>query len=243
MNAKRSFLLTQRIFFLILSLQFLKDAFFFWDGYSYYMRFRDFLPDMSLAFILWTVLGAIVATIFWGGTYLLPRIIPGVSRIIQFEKMLAWLVFAVSYYFLVFIKKTFIYIPVSDLLHLNRSIVVAAVAIILVSLIWLLRRSNYINYEKILNVLDSHITPAIWIFALCFIIAIPFSVIKRGPAEVNADRKSSLSALYSKEDRPKKSIEIAARLIKELKPLCQGIHIMPLGWDKYVPAVLTAAGL
>jgi len=47
----------------------------------------------------------------------------------------------------------------------------------------------------------------------------------------------------SKEDRPKKSIEIAARLIKELKPFCQGVHIMPLGWDKYVPAVLDAAGL
>lgn len=47
----------------------------------------------------------------------------------------------------------------------------------------------------------------------------------------------------SKEDRPKKSIEIAARLIRELKPLCDGIHIMPLGWDKYVPAVLETAGL
>ena len=47
----------------------------------------------------------------------------------------------------------------------------------------------------------------------------------------------------SKEDRPKKSIEIAGRLIKELKSLCQGVHIMPLGWDKYVPQVLEAAGL
>ncbi|MFC1699731.1 methylenetetrahydrofolate reductase [Candidatus Omnitrophota bacterium] len=47
----------------------------------------------------------------------------------------------------------------------------------------------------------------------------------------------------SKEDRPKKSVEIAGRLIKELKPLCQGVHLMPLGWDKYVPAVLDAAGL
>lgn len=47
----------------------------------------------------------------------------------------------------------------------------------------------------------------------------------------------------SKEDRPKQSIEIATRLIKELKPLCQGVHIMPLGWDKYVPAILDAVGL
>jgi 5,10-methylenetetrahydrofolate reductase len=44
-------------------------------------------------------------------------------------------------------------------------------------------------------------------------------------------------------DKSAKSIEIAARLIKELKPLSQGIHIMPIGWDKKVPAVLDAAGL
>ncbi|MCX5696621.1 MAG: methylenetetrahydrofolate reductase [Candidatus Omnitrophica bacterium] len=43
-------------------------------------------------------------------------------------------------------------------------------------------------------------------------------------------------------DKSAKSIEIAARLIKELKPMCQGIHIMPIGWDKKVPLVLDAAG-
>lgn len=44
-------------------------------------------------------------------------------------------------------------------------------------------------------------------------------------------------------DKVSKSVEIAARLIKELKPMCQGIHIMPIGWDKVVPRVLDAAGL
>lgn len=44
-------------------------------------------------------------------------------------------------------------------------------------------------------------------------------------------------------DKSAKSIEIAARLIKELKPMCQGVHIMPIGWDKKVPLVLDAAGL
>ncbi|MFA4044957.1 MAG: hypothetical protein HZRFUVUK_001765 [Candidatus Fervidibacterota bacterium] len=50
-------------------------------------------------------------------------------------------------------------------------------------------------------------------------------------------------ASVSKEDRPKKSIEIAGRLIRQMKHLCQGVHIMPLGWDKYVPAVLDEAEL
>jgi 5,10-methylenetetrahydrofolate reductase len=44
-------------------------------------------------------------------------------------------------------------------------------------------------------------------------------------------------------DKAAASINIAARLIKELKPLCQGIHIMPIGWSKKVPLVLDAAGL
>ena len=44
-------------------------------------------------------------------------------------------------------------------------------------------------------------------------------------------------------DKTAKSIEIAARLIKELKPLCNGIHIMPIGWVKKVPLVLDTAGL
>lgn len=45
------------------------------------------------------------------------------------------------------------------------------------------------------------------------------------------------------EDKVRTGIEIAAKLIKELKGMCQGVHIMPIGWDKKVPAILDAAGL
>jgi methylenetetrahydrofolate reductase (NADPH) len=44
-------------------------------------------------------------------------------------------------------------------------------------------------------------------------------------------------------DKVAKSVEIASRLIKDLKPLCQCIHIMPIGWDKVVPRVLDTSGL
>ena len=43
--------------------------------------------------------------------------------------------------------------------------------------------------------------------------------------------------------RVAKSIEIAGRLIREMKDMCQGVHIMPIGWERQVPAVLEAAGL
>jgi 5,10-methylenetetrahydrofolate reductase len=45
------------------------------------------------------------------------------------------------------------------------------------------------------------------------------------------------------EDRVKTSIEIAAELIQGLKGLCQGIHLMPIGWERKVPQVLDAAKL
>jgi methylenetetrahydrofolate reductase (NADPH) len=44
-------------------------------------------------------------------------------------------------------------------------------------------------------------------------------------------------------DRPAKAVEIAARLIREMKGMCQGVHIMTLGWERYVPQLLEEAGL
>ncbi len=44
-------------------------------------------------------------------------------------------------------------------------------------------------------------------------------------------------------DKAQQSVEIAARVIRQVKPLCRGIHVMPIGWDRYLPRVLDAAGL
>jgi methylenetetrahydrofolate reductase (NADPH) len=45
------------------------------------------------------------------------------------------------------------------------------------------------------------------------------------------------------ENRKKKAVEIAARIIRQVKPFCQGVHIMPLGWDELVPKIIEEAGL
>ena len=47
----------------------------------------------------------------------------------------------------------------------------------------------------------------------------------------------------AKEDREKTGIQIAAELIKQMKPMCQGVHIMAIGWEKKVPEIMAAAGL
>jgi methylenetetrahydrofolate reductase (NADPH) len=47
----------------------------------------------------------------------------------------------------------------------------------------------------------------------------------------------------SKEDREKVGVEIAANLIKQMKGMCQGVHIMAINWEKKVPEIMAAAGL
>jgi methylenetetrahydrofolate reductase (NADPH) len=47
----------------------------------------------------------------------------------------------------------------------------------------------------------------------------------------------------AKEDRKKKAVEITARIVRQVKVFCQGVHIMPLGWDELIPEVINEAEL
>ncbi|HEX2965920.1 MAG TPA: methylenetetrahydrofolate reductase [Syntrophorhabdaceae bacterium] len=39
--------------------------------------------------------------------------------------------------------------------------------------------------------------------------------------------------------RREKSIEIAVKLIKEIGPMVQGVHFMPIGWSDVVPEIIS----
>ena len=45
------------------------------------------------------------------------------------------------------------------------------------------------------------------------------------------------------EDRRETSVEIAARIVREIKPMCQGVHIMAIGWESRIPQVLRASAI
>ena len=52
--------------------------------------------------------------------------------------------------------------------------------------------------------------------------------------ELKADKEKTKAGITG--------VEIAARIIKECKPYCQGVHIMALGWESKIPALLEQAG-
>ncbi len=54
---------------------------------------------------------------------------------------------------------------------------------------------------------------------------------------------SIIDRLMKAPDRQKVSVEIAGDLIKEIKPFCQGINIIPIGWETLIPVLLDYVGL
>ncbi len=53
--------------------------------------------------------------------------------------------------------------------------------------------------------------------------------------ELKADKEKTKAGITG--------VEIAARIIRECRPYCQGVHIMALGWEARVPEVLKLAGI
>lgn len=62
-------------------------------------------------------------------------------------------------------------------------------------------------------------------------ISVPDSVFD----ELKADKEKTKAGITG--------IEIAARIIRECRPYCQGVHIMSLGWEAKVPELLAQAGI
>ena len=53
--------------------------------------------------------------------------------------------------------------------------------------------------------------------------------------ELKADKEKTKAGITG--------VEIAARIIRECKPYCQGVHLMTLGWESKIPGLLELAGL
>ncbi len=53
--------------------------------------------------------------------------------------------------------------------------------------------------------------------------------------ELKADKEKTKAGITG--------VEIAARIIRECKPYCQGVHVMTLGWEDKIPSLMEQAGI
>ncbi len=55
--------------------------------------------------------------------------------------------------------------------------------------------------------------------------------------------ESIIDEMDSARDRAATGIQITARLIRETRDMCDGVHIMAIGWESRIPAILESADL
>jgi methylenetetrahydrofolate reductase (NADPH) len=52
-----------------------------------------------------------------------------------------------------------------------------------------------------------------------------------------------MCASSTSEEELNAGIDIAARIIRDVKPLCAGVHVMAMGWEQHIPAMLELAAV
>jgi len=156
-----------RLTFVIFSLYLTGDAFYRWDGFSYYASFGEFLPAVALAFIIWSLVAALAAVAVW----LSFRILIPAFRIfglkIKFEHLLSYVVVFIVLGALVWKGKKIIWPYVQTTLQL-KLIVALSLALLSAALIWLFRS----RAEKAVALIHERITPLVWLFGIFVILAV-----------------------------------------------------------------------
>ena len=64
---------------------------------------------------------------------------------------------------------------------------------------------------------------------------------ERIPGVVVPDRL--IDELARASDPAEASVRMASDIIRQVAPMCRGVHIMAIGWERHIPAILEAAGL
>lgn len=200
MKILKSFIMTLRILFVLSTLKFIYDAFYKWDGYSFRMRFLDFLPDLSLTFILWTVITLIFAFTLWICLYTLLLVGQVFIKSIQFEHLMTWFIMVGG---LLFFTKKLIHANFYELVGINQ-LVIQIIGVLLITIfIWIWHK----GLEKILQIINIHITPLVWLFVFLFIISIPLSFYKHSPAEeTEITRDNTIQIINLKENKKRPNI-------------------------------------
>ena len=210
MNFNKSFILLLRLFIVLFSIQFLKDFFYQWDGYSHYMSFIEFLPDLSLSFIVWTISGAIAIFILWSlayGFYKFTHKLIAAFRVIDLLFIIEFLVISL------FIQRTFFsHIAILTLIRSHYIAICAIGVIIICGYMWLIRK--YV--ESILYGIDTRISPLSWIVISLFIIALPLSTLNFNVAVITSSTATNTSDITK--DQKADSTEFSTSLTRKESP-------------------------
>jgi arylsulfatase A-like enzyme len=144
------------------------DAFYRWDGFSYYASFSEFLPAVALALILWSIVSVFIALLLW----ILFRAFEWICNLtgikIGIEHLLSYFcIFLLSGALIWKVKKLiWPYVLTTFPIKVAVFFIVSGISVLTT---WLLRK----RANRWTGILNERIIPLAWLFSICLILAVP----------------------------------------------------------------------
>ena len=159
-----------RVVFVLFSLYLLRDAFFRWDGFSFYASFSEFLPSVALVTMLWTVAAGLTALLIWMPAVALQWINIRTGWKVKGDH---WLLFLCIFLLLGLTAqagKRFIW-PDTHTPVFLKILLLAAIALTAVFITWVLRNSLH-KTGRWMEIVQQRITPLVWLFGAWFVLSV-----------------------------------------------------------------------
>ena len=143
------------------------DAFFRWDGFSYYAPFSAFLPSIALVSILWSFVVVITTTLVWITFKLTELIFSRAGWKIRIEHFLMCSVMFGLLGAIVWIGKRYLLPDFHSLLF--RITVFICLLLVSATIAWRLHGKT----EQWTDIIQERITPLVWLFGIIVICSVP----------------------------------------------------------------------
>jgi arylsulfatase A-like enzyme len=149
----------------------MRDAFYRWDGFSFYASFLDFLPSVALASILWSIVSVFTAILAW----MLFKILEWFCNLIRIEigieHLLIYTCIFVLSGALVWKGKKLIWPDVQTTFQI-KLLVFLFISVVSILIVRLFRDKA----KQCAGILIQSITPLVWLFGIFVILAVPLVV-------------------------------------------------------------------
>jgi arylsulfatase A-like enzyme len=156
------------LIFVLFSLYLMGDAFFRWDGFSYYASFSEFLPSVALASILWSMVALFTALIAWVLFKAFEWLSYKTGLKIKNEHLLFFTGMFILSGALVWKIKNLIWPNVETTIEIKIAVLIT-IAFVSVFLSILFRNKAV----RWLHIIQERITPLVWLFGIFVMLSVP----------------------------------------------------------------------
>jgi arylsulfatase A-like enzyme len=152
-----------RLIFVIFSCYLMGDAFYRWDGFTFYASFSEFLPSAGLVTIAWSIVAAFVALVIW-------IMLRGYERL---SRRMGWKIKAESILMFIAIFLLFLSIAIFIETMGTRKLLSRGPKLILLLSVFSIAMFWTWRYRNKADIVQDRITPLVWLFGIWFIVSLP----------------------------------------------------------------------